>query len=347
MESAHRNGIKLDKPIAQPQPFSPLDDRVGSDFVSLMRKLGEQMQDGFFGLASSPLPCDAPEFGFEIMMLSDTLGEALDRYFRFYRMVTNGLLLALDSGRKSASIVITATDPARDEHCFLIEWYTARLLGFSQWLTGNELLETRVEFAHERRLPAPAYTASLGEHVAFGQASNRIIMPIRYLGMRVVRTAQDIGTIKAKAKFDPEHRAIKRRRWSSLLKSILRDALVKQQAFPSMEEVARGLGVSSQTLRRNIQSESLSYRIIKAEARQEVVLASLGDPSMTIRELYKLAGFADANGLFRAVKSWTGMTFTDYRQLVLANGDQQGISAAPPATPQIAQPAHPRRHDAG
>ena len=55
------------------------------------------------------------------MMLSSTLGEALDRYARFYDVITDGLALRLEVKGAKAEIQIIAADPALDPHHFLIE----------------------------------------------------------------------------------------------------------------------------------------------------------------------------------------------------------------------------------
>lgn len=316
LESASLHGVELAQ-RGRAASVSPIDERLGAAFVTTMRELGERMDDAFYGLASSPLPVDAPQFGLEIMLLGGTLGEALDRYFRFHRIVTDGLVMTLETDGREAVIGFTAKDPARDPRHFLIEWYAARITSFAQWLTGHELPELKVAFAHARQLPPEAYVAALGEHVAFGETSNRIMLPRRYLGLRIIRTNEDLDVGRTSERYDPEHKAIEHRRWGGLIKTIIRDTLLRVEPLPSMDQLSRQMGVSGQTLRRNLKAEGTSYRAIKADARREIVLASLADPSLSISEISQLAGFSEPNGLLRAMKSWTGLSLSAYRRKLL------------------------------
>jgi AraC-like DNA-binding protein len=90
--------------------------------------------------------------------------------------------------------------------------------------------------------------------------------------------------------------------------------------MPTMEELATKFGVSSQTLRRALRTEGASYRLIKWEARREVVLNNISDTSLTLSQISLLAGFAEANGLVRAMKSRSGVSPSAFRRVAL-DGD--------------------------
>lgn len=285
---------------------------TGDDFVYYLRAIGSEMDDAYFGLATSRCPIEAPQFGVELMLLSSNLGEALDRFFRFYGMTAEGLAMSLSVTRREGVVTLSAVAPELDPKRFLIEWYTARIVNFAQWLVGNEIPELAVEFSHARQLPQVSYTATFGTHVTFERESNRIVLPQRYLAIRLIRTIDDVVALTSSS-YDPEQRTIGHRKWGSLLKAALRNSLFEQKSLPSMEEHASKFGVSSQTLRRGLRTERTSYREIKAEARREVVESSLADTSLSISEISVLAGFADPNGLLRAMKAWTGLSMTAYR----------------------------------
>jgi AraC-like DNA-binding protein len=281
-----------------------------------MMDIGSKLDDAFFGLASSPCPVDSPRFGVELMVLSSTLGEALDRFFRFYAFVTSGLTMSFETEARDAVVEIRATAPELDPKHFLIEWYAARIISFSQWLTGHELSRFSVEFSHRQQLPISAYTAALGNNLSFDKPANTITMPRQYLGMDVIRTLNDFANLTAK-RYDPEHQSIAHRQWASLVRSTLRDSLAAMRPLPTMEDLARKFGVSSQTLRRNLRAEGMTYREIKAEARRDIVINKMTNTSLSLGEISMLAGFAEPNGLLRAMKIWTGLSGTAFRREVL------------------------------
>lgn len=282
----------------------------------MMWAVGNGLGDAFFGLASESCPVRATQFGVELMLLSESLGDALDRYARFYEIITKGLQLRLEVRGPKATVTITATDPSRDPTHFLIEWYATRLISISQWLIGHEMTQVEVEFSHARQVAQTAYTTTLADRVSFNKPGNRITFPSRYLDRRPVREVGDLDSLVS-SKFDPEHRTYIRRSWAMLVKSALRSKLFKMEPLPSMEDLAHQFGVSSQTLRRGLKNEDTSYRDVKAAARREVVLNSISDPSLTLGQISVLAGFAETNGLVRAMKSWTGLSLSAFRRSVI------------------------------
>jgi AraC-like DNA-binding protein len=78
--------------------------------------------------------------------------------------------------------------------------------------------------------------------------------------------------------------------------------------------------MSSQTLRRRLQAEWTSYRLVKEEVRREAALCWLARERLSIGEISNRAGFAEPNGLTRALKAWTGLSPSAYR-VVLDTGD--------------------------
>jgi AraC-like DNA-binding protein len=314
LESGHRNRI-AGLPTANLRAV-PGKRWNGNDLVRFMRLIGTELNDAFFGLAKSTCPAKSSPFGIELMMLSDTLGEALDRYFRFYEVITDGMSLSLRVDGNSAQIQIVAADPARDPRYFLTEWYTVRLRELAQWLIGEEIPLLRVEFSHARQLPAVVYANVFGTHVAFDQPANRFTFPSQYLNRQVVRALQDLSMLSSE-EYGPEHPPPLQRTWSSMVKVALRGRLYHMAPIPTMEELAGKFGVSSQTLRRGLRTESTSYRQIKQEARREVVLNNISDTSLTLSQISLLAGFAEANGLVRAMKSWSGLSPSAFRRVAL------------------------------
>jgi AraC-like DNA-binding protein len=296
-----------------------------------MRLIGKELDDAFFGLAKSRCPANSSPFGVELMVLSDTLGEALDRYFRFYEVITDGLSLNLGVHGDSAEIEIIVADPMLDPRHFLPEWYTLRLRGLAQWLIGEEIPLVQVEFAHPRQLPASTYANVFGEQLAFDRPANRFAFPSRYLNRRIVRDVKELVSIWS-GEYDVDNPPHLHRTWSNRLKSSLRARLYRMAPIPTMEELAREFGVSSQTLRRGLKAEGTSYRQIKAEARREVVLNNISDTSLTLSQISVLAGFAEANGLVRAMKSWTGLSPSAFRRVAIDGSDDEAAAAPPIGT---------------
>jgi len=302
-----------------------LERWAGQDFFNLLYRVGEALEDEYFGLASSPCPPGTAQLGVELLVLSEDLGDALQRSCRFYRLVSDGLRLRLIQGGDMAIFEVTLAEPERDEKHFLTDWTMLRWYMISQWLIGEEISLDRVDFPHPMQSALADYTEVFGHNLRFSQPTARFFFSGHYLGRKVIRRLSNIEgdwTQRRAGEFsEPDiYRA-----WKELLKAALRARMARMSPMPTMEELAEEFGVCGQTLRRRLKAERTSYRKLKAEARREMVLEGIRNEELTLGQISLMAGFAETNGLVRAMKSWTGLTPSQYRKHALPQPDEDAV----------------------
>lgn len=76
----------------------------------------------------------------------------------------------------------------------------------------------------------------------------------------------------------------------------------------SMEAIAAKLGVSRQTLYRNLKTEGVTFEQVLDELRQRMALDYLKARKVSVNETAYLVGFSDPAAFSRAFKRWTGMS---------------------------------------
>jgi AraC-like DNA-binding protein len=163
----------------------------------------------------------------------------------------------------------------------------------------------------------------------FQQPVSRIRFPSRYLSKRIVRRPADLETtLSYSTAPNPVEAESMPPTWRDGLKSILKKRLVRSTTMPTLEELAEEFGVCSQTLRRRLRAENYSYRMLKAETRREIALDGMRDDRLTLAQISLMAGFAETNGLVRAMKSWTGLTPSQYRRIATDQAEGEGERAA-------------------
>ena len=69
--------------------------------------------------------------------------------------------------------------------------------------------------------------------------------------------------------------------------------------LPSMKYVARGLGVSTRTLQRQLRRENVSFAVLTDEVRASLAREYLIDPHVKVTEVGYLHGFSEPSA-FRA-----------------------------------------------
>jgi AraC-like DNA-binding protein len=77
---------------------------------------------------------------------------------------------------------------------------------------------------------------------------------------------------------------------------------------PSLEGVARELGMSERSLQRHLRELGYSYNALADEVREATARLYLEQPDMALAEIGYLLGFADQSAFNRAFKRWTGST---------------------------------------
>ena len=84
---------------------------------------------------------------------------------------------------------------------------------------------------------------------------------------------------------------------------------------PSLDHVAKRLGMSNRTLQRRVKDEGFTYAEVLDEIRTSVARVYLNQEGISICEAGYLLGFAEQSSFSRAFKRWTGSTPQRYRAL--------------------------------
>jgi AraC-like DNA-binding protein len=83
---------------------------------------------------------------------------------------------------------------------------------------------------------------------------------------------------------------------------------------PPLERIARQLGRSERTLRRQLADEGAAYRSIVDNVRRARADVLLADASVSLAEVAFALGFSEHAAFSRAYKRWTGVSPMDARR---------------------------------
>lgn len=82
----------------------------------------------------------------------------------------------------------------------------------------------------------------------------------------------------------------------------------------SLDEAARGLGVSARTLRRKLARQGRTYKSVVDDVRHETTVRLLRDHGLSLEEVAERVGFTSAGTLARAFRRWAGVSPAQFRQ---------------------------------
>ena len=175
-------------------------------------------------------------------------------------------------------------------------------------LIGSAWVPLEVQFEHARGPDARALQKWFGVAPRFGESANRLIFARTDLDLRPLRPNErgrtdeivplmerhlsDLRLDRAPTDLPEKVRTVVRRRFGR------RDL--------DLASIATDLGLSARTLQRELAARDLSFGALLAQCRRERAKVLLADGAMTLDDIARDLGYADASAFSRAFKGWTG-----------------------------------------
>ena len=99
---------------------------------------------------------------------------------------------------------------------------------------------------------------------------------------------------------------------SARVRSILTELLPNGEF--TIDDVAKKLGYSKQTLQRKLSSENTTFQKQLNSTREVLALNYLQNTDMTTSDIAYLLGYQEFNSFLRAFSIWKGMSIIEYRE---------------------------------
>ncbi|MEE4277363.1 MAG: AraC family transcriptional regulator [Halieaceae bacterium] len=267
------------------------------------------MNDEALGYAEAPLPLGSWDLMCNAVIGSSHLGQALQRYCRFFQLVDRGLAISISVDEEEARLSLDPAAALRGS--YLAELSLLNTHRFACWLTAEELPLRAVTFTHARSARAADYRLMfVGNPVHFEAQVNSLSLPVSLLDRPVVQTAESLRRYlrhPMRVMLTTSYAFS----WTARVREQLRRNL---EQLPELTDVAARLDLHPQTLRRRLASEGNTFKQIKSDIRRDTALHFLGKKTLSVEEVAYRSGFSEASAFIRAFKGWTGVTPYAYRK---------------------------------
>lgn len=192
------------------------------------------------------------------------------------------------------------------------EYQVAEMLASVKTLAGDPRLRaTRICFRH----PAPAQPAAVAERLGttpeFGAEFDGFEVPREWLDRPLA-----LSNAALLAYFEKQCKeAAQRFEADAAVTGKVRREIIQGMngQLPSMQDVARALGLSVRSLHRALEAEDTKFNDVVDDVRREFSERYLARPNLNIGEVSYLVGFSDTSAFFKAFKRWTGKKPGEYR----------------------------------
>jgi AraC-like DNA-binding protein len=292
---------------------APLARVSQAQYGALLRVLRHRLRDEFFGLLERPLALGSFEHCCRLLVRTPTLGDALREGLRFFHGEIDEFVARLRVEGEMACIAIVPRDAAAISRRYAQRAFLFFTFGVASWLVARRIPLTGGEY----RDPAPLHGADTDRvfqaKVLYGRPQYRLWFEARWLALPQVQNEQSVREFLHDAPANLLVRYRDRTRVTDRLRRLLYSRLHDDE-LPSLDEVAKSLALTPQTLSRRLREEGHSFQALKDDLRRDAAIALLQRPDLTLVDVAAQIGFSEASTFHRAFKKWTGVAPGEYRQ---------------------------------
>jgi AraC-like DNA-binding protein len=246
-----------------------------------------------------------------LVMSAGTLREAMDGLIRFQLLLMDKPRCRLEEQDGDARVVYDiAPGPSRCRR-FRAEMAMTGFLRIVQYF-GRGARPREVAFEHSAPAYRSEYARVFGGVERFDQSFTGVVIDRELLAaVPLHRDTSFHRALEAQA----ETRVARLGREQSYAERV-RDYLLggTTNRGDDMEGVARGLGLSSRTLRRRLREEGATYSAIASAVFVALARRLLVDEARSVEETAYSMGYSTPTSFHKAFKRWTGMTPKAFRQ---------------------------------
>lgn len=268
------------------------------------------MNDETLGYSERSMPIGGWAMMCHAVLGSETLGQALNRYCRFYQLFDGNLYPEIHEDDNTVCIRLAERDNALAP--FFSEVMMFNTHRFASWLVQEHLPLQTVHFGFPASAEAIDYRHMfLANPVEFERTNTQLIISKSLMEKRVVQNETSLRHFLRHPVLIMLTQNYASSSWTSRVRHIVGRKLLD---MPELNDIATDLDIHPQTLRRRLSAEGTTFKDIKNQVRRDTALHFLGKQGLSIEEIAHRAGFSESSAFIRAFKVWTGVTPYSYRK---------------------------------
>lgn len=305
-QALERAGIN---PAVMDQP----NQRVHTDQVArLFKTVQETLDDEFMGFTHNNCKVGLFATMAELVSHCSTLGELLAKAVNFYNLVSNDIPMQLSQSEGNAVLSFTMNQPQLDPEHFMTEFWLVIWHRFPSWYIGEPIRLRETHFTFKSPTHRSELQIMFPGQLQFKRSANCLIFDAQYLDKPLVRSDQELAAFVQNAPADVMTIPGSDTTLEAQIERIIGQRDPDRLVFAPIHELAKELGVSSQTLHRRLKESATSYQKIKDNLRREKATSKLVNDRLSVEAVSEIVGFSEPRSFTRAFKHWTGLSPREY-----------------------------------
>lgn len=250
------------------------------------------------------------------MLCAETMRQGFALAIRYQSLATPVMFVSLSESNGVA--LLNLPTPAESailglnpqEYGFFLDMQFALHGTLAKDVMGPWCIPAKVSYALTRPAHAEHIERALECPVEFGQARNGVHYPHEWLD----RAPHMANPITAAQMSESCERLIEQLAWQAgLTRRVYEEITRTPGRYPSIEQVAETLCMTSRTLSRKLAAEGTTYSDLLARVRYALALDYLRTTRLSMDDVAAALGFSDANSFRQAFRRWSGKSPTEYR----------------------------------
>lgn len=308
LEVCSRRGIRagdlLAKASINPALFERYNTRIPADKKQVIwEEAQRRVGDEHIGLrAAEVVPFGGYGVLDHLLFATSTLGEALNRTSRFYRLINSNAELRLERHKNFISAELYNSNGAsRHKSGLSAEYAFAMLLLRFRLAYGKEFKPEAACFTHFAPSDTSLHRKLFQSPMQFGRGLNRLVFRKDLLTARLPQSDPELAeTLEHYAqrllKLSPADDDI-----AEEAREVLRSRL--RCGDVSLQATAKALAMSGRSLQRRLNGQGTSYRELLDRLRYELA-SYYAAQQVGAAEIAHLLGFTETSAFYRALKRW-------------------------------------------
>lgn len=296
------------------------DQRIPASLVrALWREMGARIADPAFALKIAR--CAEPSsFGIlgALLQCAATVGEALDLFVRYQRLIAEDAYWTLRRGPRALDIGFAIGAGILAEIGVApVEMSLAALVFGLRRLSGASLVPVEASFAYPEPPYAAEYGRVFGSRIRFGARTNGVRFAAEVERLPIPSATPQLTALLERNIQERIAGLEGGREWTQKVAAAVH-ALWPQGNFRA-EAVAAHLGCSGRTLTRRLANENATLREILDGIRLDTAQRLMKRRDVTLEEIAFFLGFSELKAFHRAFVRWTGRPPGEFRRAALAS----------------------------
>lgn len=251
---------------------------------------------------------------FTLMMNSTTVGEALNMFVRYHRIITDIIQPKVSTGGDKTHFtwkpMLGSNIPHPDFAEAVLTIYNSIIGKLSQ----GKIKAIEVRFSHSCRTNLQFYTERFSMPVKFDHSENELILSTADLAVEIDMANIDLARVLEQYAAKIAHKISIHSEWTDRVIAYMSREIV-QGRKTDIVAVAKEFAVSSRNLQAKLQKEGTTFRDCLDQVKKQIALDYLARPDSNLVDVAFLLGYSEQSSFNHAFKRWTGASPGNYFKL--------------------------------